>query len=83
MARVRPKAFFNVGCRYDSGTQDLLCHFTLWKQTPPFGGIDGSPYQYNYHFVPQAVADAFLDDKCNGEYYNAVIRDHYTFTRFG
>jgi hypothetical protein len=36
-----------------------------------------------YHSVPQAVADAFLDDNCNGEYYNIVIRDHYTFTRYG
>jgi|TARA_R100000093_G_scaffold68757_1_gene40550 hypothetical protein len=83
MARVRPKAFFSQGCFYNATTKDLLCHFTLWKQTPPFGGIDGSPYIYWYHNVPQAVADAFLDDEENGEYYNYVIRGHYTFTRAG
>lgn len=81
MPDERPKAFFGPNCFYVAGTEELVVEFLvyrkrLWPLEP-----SGRPYIYKYDDVPEAVADAFLDDKENGEYYNSDIRGVYNYTR--
>jgi hypothetical protein len=81
MARLRPKMSFDPNCEYNAATKVLTITFTVFKKGLQMHGNTGRPYIYDYAVVPQAVADAFLDDKGNGEYYNEHIRNDYTYTR--
>ncbi len=81
MARKRPICFFWTGCHYDIATKDLLVHFTVYRKDQEEPKPNGRPYQYVYHNVPLAVAASFINDDANGEYYNYVIRDHFSWRR--
>ena len=81
MARVRPKAFFGPNCFYVAATEELVVEFTVYRQRLAPLTPAGRPYIYRYDDVPEAVADTFLDDLENGEYYNSDIRGEYPYTR--
>ncbi len=81
MARIRSKMAYDPDCTYDAATQVLTVIWTVFRKGVAPLKPSGRPYEYTYTNVPEAVADSFLDDRGNGEYYNAVIRGHYTFTR--
>ncbi len=72
---------YDEDCSYDDATQVLTVVWTVFKKSISFGATSGRPYEYTYANVPESVADSFLDDRGNGEYFNVVIRDHYTATR--
>ncbi len=83
MARVRAKMAFYAGCEYNLASKELLVMFTVWRKAWTDNPLNGHPYHYRYFDVPVAVAASFLNDNETGEYYNIVIRDHYTFERIG
>jgi len=81
MARLRPKMSDDPESGYNAATGKLLVVFNVYrKRLTPFYP-SGRPYVYRYNDVPEAVADTWLDDAGNGEYYNASIRGVYSFTR--
>ncbi len=81
MPDERSKAFFGTNCIYNPATSELLVEFTVYRIRLDPVTPSGRPYAYIYDGVPQAVADAFLDDRENGEFYNSDIRGIYSFTR--
>lgn len=74
---------FYAGCEYNAATKDLLVMFTVWRKAYTSNPKNGKPYHYRYFNVPVAVAASFLNDNENGEYYNYVIRNHFSFERIG
>ena len=81
MSRLRPKMSDDPESEYNAATGKLLVVFNVYrKRLTPFYP-SGRPYVYRYNDVPEAVADTWLDDAGNGEYYNASIRGVYSFTR--
>jgi len=81
MPNDRTKAFFGTNCIYNPATEELLVEFMVYRKSLDPLTPSGRPYTYIYDEVPEAVADAFLDDRQNGEFYNAFIRGIYAFTR--
>ncbi len=81
MPGLRPKMSDDPNSSYNAATAQLLVVFNIYRKrlTPFYPG--GRPYVYRYNDVPEAVADLWLDDAGNGEYYNANIRGVYDFTR--
>ncbi len=74
---------FYAGCEYKPESKKLFVMFTVWRKSYTSNPKNGKPYHYRYFDVPAVVAAAFLDDKENGEYYNYVIRNHFSFGRIG
>lgn len=66
---------------YDAATEQLTVTFTVFRKRVAPLIPSGKPYAYRYDDVPEAVADTWLDDEGNGEYYNSTIRNAYDFTR--
>ena len=56
------------GCAYDPQRQWLWIHFKTGER-------------YLYQTVPADVVKAFLMASSQGEYFNSVIRPHYSFER--
>jgi len=81
MPDARSKAFFGTNCIYNTVTEELLVEFTVYRKKLDPVTPSGRPYVYIYDDVPEATADEFLDDKENGEFFNASIRGIYAFTR--
>ena len=81
MPDARSKAFFGTNCIYNAATEELLVEFTVYRKKLDPVTPSGRPYVYIYDDVPEAIADEFLDDKENGEFYNESIRGIYDYTR--
>jgi len=66
---------------YNAATKLLSVGFTVYRKSVAPLSPSGKPYRYHYFNVPVAVADTFILDRENGEYYNANIRGKFAFYR--
>ena len=76
---------FTYLCEYDPVSEVLTVEFTGFRKTLARPPLDGRPYVYFYEGVPAAVGDFFMNNDCDGTYYNYLIRGQpgpvYPFTR--
>jgi len=81
----RPKCMFTYMCDYDEDTEVLVVEFTGFRKDLAAPPLDGRPYVYFYEGVPAAVGNFFMDNDCDGTYYNFFIRGQpgpeYAYTR--
>ena len=83
MADNRPKCFFNPETFWDPDTLKLYVEFTQYRKSLKAPVLDGKPYSYTYHDVPFSVAFTFIQNDCDGVFYNDWIRNVYPWTRQG
>jgi len=81
----RPKCAFTFKCDYFPETEILVVEFTAFRKAlaaPPF---TGRPYVYYYEEVPEAVANDWFANDCDGVDYNFELRGQpgplYAYTR--